>query len=62
MIAEKARIPDGIEPSLQELLSDPVIKILMQRDGVTRRDIETAVDRARSAPPVTHVDQNIERL
>lgn len=61
MIAEKMWIYDGAEPSLQELLSDPVIMILMQRDGVTRHDIETAIDRARLAPSVTHDGQNIQR-
>ena len=60
MIAEKMWTHNGIEPSLQELLSDPVVIILMQRDGVTRHDIEMAMDRARLAPSVTHDGQNIQ--
>jgi hypothetical protein len=38
------------EPSLDDVLREPVIKLLMARDGISRDDIETlAVARRREA-------------
>ncbi len=36
------------EPSLGDLLSDPVCRLLMQRDGVTVQAMSALVDRVRS--------------
>jgi hypothetical protein len=39
------------EPSLDETLRDPVIKLLMARDGISRGDIESlAAQRRREMP------------
>lgn len=35
------------EPSLEELLADPIFECLMRRDGVTRADVLRAVAAAR---------------
>ncbi|RDD62055.1 hypothetical protein [Ferruginivarius sediminum] len=32
------------EPSIAELLADPIVRLLMARDGVGRRDIETLIE------------------
>jgi hypothetical protein len=45
-MSKSASWSNGIEPSLDELLSDPVIITLMERDGVTRHDVEAIIDRA----------------
>jgi hypothetical protein len=38
---------DDPEPSINELLDDPVLQILMRRDGVAREDLLDLVDAAR---------------
>jgi len=43
--------PTGTEPSLDELLSDPIARALRRSDGVTRREIEALVAQARQALP-----------
>ena len=35
------------EPTLDELLSDPIMDFILRRDRLTRRDIWRAVDEAR---------------
>ena len=37
----------GVEPPLGELLSDPILILLMNRDGVTQVDVEEAIGKAR---------------
>jgi hypothetical protein len=39
---------DDPEPSLDELLDDPVLQLLMARDGVARADLLEVIDDARS--------------
>lgn len=43
--------PIGIEPSLDELLSDPIALALRRSDGVTRREIEALMRQARQCLP-----------
>ena len=43
--------PTGTEPSLDELLSDPIALALRRSDGITRREIEALMARARQALP-----------
>lgn len=43
------RWPAGTEPSLDELLSDPIALALRRSDRVTRREIEAIMARARQA-------------
>ena len=43
--------PTGTEPSLDELLSDPIARALRRSDGVTRREIEALMAQARRALP-----------
>jgi hypothetical protein len=43
--------PTGTEPSLDELLSDPIALALRRSDGVTRREIEALLAQARQALP-----------
>lgn len=43
--------PTGTEPSLDELLSDPIALALRRSDGITRRDIEALMAQARQALP-----------
>ena len=45
------RWPTGTEPSLDELLSDPIALALRRSDGVTRREIEALMARARQVLP-----------
>ena len=33
----------GREPALEELLRDPVVQLVMRRDGLERRDVERAI-------------------
>lgn len=35
----------GGEPTLEELLNDPIIHAMMRRDGVERADVELALSR-----------------
>ncbi len=35
------------ELSLQEMLADPIVKVMMARDGVTRRDVEGLIEKVR---------------
>lgn len=37
------------EPTLQDLLDDPVTELVMRRDGVAREEIETLIARQREA-------------
>ena len=43
--------PTGTEPSLDELLSDPIALALRRSDGVTRREIEALMAQVRQALP-----------
>ena len=38
----------GIEPDLHDLLADPVVELVMRRDGIVAGDVWAAVQRARS--------------
>jgi hypothetical protein len=35
------------EPKLDDLLDDPIIDVLLQRDGVSKQDVRNVVDEAR---------------
>lgn len=37
------------ELTLDELLADPVVQLVMQRDGVTAEDVRQVIERARQA-------------
>jgi hypothetical protein len=37
----------GIEPTLNEVLDDPSVRLLMARDGVTRSDLERLIQSKR---------------
>ncbi|MFQ5774947.1 MAG: hypothetical protein ACE5GS_10540 [Kiloniellaceae bacterium] len=37
----------GPEPRLEELLDEPVVRVLMARDGVTRGDLDRLIGRLR---------------
>ena len=37
------------EPTLQDLLDDPVTELVMRRDGVAREEIESLIARQREA-------------
>jgi len=47
-ISNKPWHEPGIEPSLKEMLDDPLIQFVMKRDGVTRADIETLIGSMRA--------------
>jgi hypothetical protein len=38
----------GEEPSLAEVLADPLVHLVMRRDGVSRSQLETVIARARA--------------
>jgi len=40
----------GIEPSLEEMLGDPVVQAVMERDGVTDERIRETLSRIRLQP------------
>lgn len=33
----------GVQPALQEMLDDPIVRSVMRRDGVTRGEVEELV-------------------
>ena len=37
----------GIEPALSEVLDDPIVHLVMARDGVTRGDLELLIEQVR---------------
>lgn len=39
-----------VEPTLSEIFSDPIIKMLMERDGALRADIEPVIQYLQSIP------------
>ena len=51
MVCGRDPWPTGTEPSLDELLSDPIALALRRSDGVTRREIEALMAQARQALP-----------
>ncbi len=34
----------GVEPALSEVLDDPIVHLVMARDGVTRNDLELLIE------------------
>jgi hypothetical protein len=44
---QAAWLSAGLEPTLDELLSDPIVELLMRRDRISRQDVLRAVQRAR---------------
>ncbi len=46
-MGEENSWPTGMEPSLDELLSDPIVLALLRSDGLTRRCAEAVIARAR---------------
>lgn len=49
MVCGRDPWPTGTEPSLDELLSDPIALALRRSDRVTRREIEALIAQARQA-------------
>ena len=41
----------GVEPSVAEILSDPIVHLVMRRDGVAMDDVRTLVHAARVSLP-----------
>jgi hypothetical protein len=39
----------GVEPSVEEIISDPVMQFILRRDGLTTAEVWAAIDRARGA-------------
>jgi hypothetical protein len=39
----------GCEPAVEEMLSDPIVQLLAQRDGLSTQDLRLAVTRAERA-------------
>ena len=39
----------GVEPSLEEMLDDPVVQAVMERDGVTDETVRWALSQARGS-------------
>jgi hypothetical protein len=37
------------EPTLDEMLAEPIIRLIMQRDGVNEHDMRSEIDRAQAA-------------
>lgn len=48
-MANKPYLTGGIEPNLQEMIEDPIIQLLMRRDGVQKTDILQIVGLSMSA-------------
>jgi hypothetical protein len=42
-----AWLAPGQEPSLAEMLADPLVHLVMRRDGVSRAELEAAIAAAR---------------
>jgi hypothetical protein len=40
------------EPKLSELLSDPILHLLLKRDGVSVEELQALIEQARRRPPV----------
>ena len=38
----------GIEPSLEDMLADPLIRLVMQCDGISKADVEDVIDQTRA--------------
>ncbi len=38
----------GIEPKLEDMLADPLIHLVMQRDHISRTDVEKVIDQTRA--------------
>lgn len=38
----------GLEPSLDDVLEDPIVRLVMQRDGVIQDDLDGLIERARA--------------
>lgn len=38
----------GLEPSLDEVLEDPIVRLIMQRDGIAQDEVTRLVERARA--------------
>lgn len=39
------------EPTLEDVLKDPIVRLMMARDGVTRAELEALIGRVRSIEP-----------
>ncbi len=45
----------GEEPTLETFFEDPIVDLLLQRDGLTQTDVRQAIDKAR---PCKDIPQN----
>ena len=39
----------GVEPSLREVLDDPIVRLVMARDNVSREDVERVIETYRNS-------------
>lgn len=44
----------GVEPRLDELLADPIVHLVMQRDGISPDDVRQAMRKVGRRDPVRH--------
>ena len=50
MASSKSPTPEfSEEPSLEELMADPIVQLIMQRDKVNAQQMRGEIDRVRSA-------------
>jgi hypothetical protein len=42
-------LESGEEPSLEEIYSDPLVRLVMRRDGVTRAHLERVIGQTRAS-------------
>ncbi|MCG8357213.1 MAG: hypothetical protein MI920_16750 [Kiloniellales bacterium] len=48
MGSQQARYADDSEPPLEEVMSDPLVRLVMRRDGLTTERVWAAVEVARA--------------
>lgn len=47
MICEETIMNKNVEPTLDELLEEPIVRLVMARDGVNADDVRLVMERAR---------------
>lgn len=55
-----AWLRDYKQPSLDEMLDDPMMQLLMQRDGVTREEVVALMRRRQAVPPPAETTAPVE--
>jgi hypothetical protein len=51
----------GEEPTFETFFADPIVDLLLQRDGITRRDVWEAIENARPSAVALKARCNISR-